>query len=156
MEAFRSLGRLTGFTSEAAAAIVLESESHAKQREARVYARLDGYAIKSDAALPGDHRVEGDAHLRAMREVLGPDAHLPDAIWGASSDYDGQTAFTSIVDAFGETYGAAAALNLAGALLQMEAKANVETSDITSSTSRVVVNARNIGGTAVSILLEKS
>ncbi|MWC28014.1 beta-ketoacyl-[acyl-carrier-protein] synthase family protein [Paenibacillus sp. MMS18-CY102] len=170
LDAFRSIGQLAGFTSEAAAAIVLETESHAKQRGARTYASLNGYAIKSDAALPGDNRAAGDAQLRAMIEVLGADQRLPDAIWGASSEEEWQgkasagrfsdgnisPAYSTIASAFGETYGAAAALNLAGALLNMELKADFDSNEAHRNASRVIVNARNSGGTAVAILLEKS
>jgi 3-oxoacyl-(acyl-carrier-protein) synthase len=62
--------------SEGAAALVLESEEHAKARRARIYAEVAGHASSADAYHVAAPEPEGRGPMRAMRWAL-QDAGLP-------------------------------------------------------------------------------
>jgi 3-oxoacyl-[acyl-carrier-protein] synthase II len=76
----RPFGRnRSGFAaSEGAAALVLEEESHAKARGAKVYARLAGFGSSCGANLVEEIDADGRAAVESMRSALA-DARLSGA-----------------------------------------------------------------------------
>ncbi|GFN32240.1 hypothetical protein PCURB6_25000 [Paenibacillus curdlanolyticus] len=168
VEAFRSAG-LYGSepTGEAAAAVVLETESSARARGARIYARLNGYAIKSDAVLSDGQLPNSDALARAIYDVLHKEGQRTlETVWGNCNADDRQRLeelisneraacaeelnYKSIREQFGQTNGAEAALTLAGAALTLK-----QQKEPTLRRRCAVVNARS-GSGAVSIVLEEA
>lgn len=80
---------------EGAAALVLESERHATQRGAKVYAELAGYGNASDAA--NISRPDADGQVRAMRRALA-DADLEPADIGYLNAHGTATQVGDIVE----------------------------------------------------------
>jgi 3-oxoacyl-[acyl-carrier-protein] synthase II len=93
---------------EGAAALVLESEDHARQRGARVYAELAGYGNASDAA--NISRPDAGGQVRAMRRALA-DAEMDPSDVGYVNAHGTATQVGDIVEtnALKEAFGAHAA-----------------------------------------------
>jgi 3-oxoacyl-[acyl-carrier-protein] synthase II len=98
LTAYRELGVLTGSTpadggdgfalGEAGVALLVERRGKAEARGARVYGRVLGYGITSDAAGVGRIDPEGDGMERALRVALeraGTDAADIKAVWSAQA-----------------------------------------------------------------------
>ena len=90
---------------EGAAALVLESEEHATQRGARVYAELAGYGNASDAA--NISRPDAGGQVRAMRRALA-DAEMDPSDVGYVNAHGTATQVGDIVEtnALKEAFGA--------------------------------------------------
>ena len=65
---------------EGACILVLEEESHARDRGARIYARLSGYGSSSDAHHMTSPRPDGTSAARAMTEALDSAGLTPEDI----------------------------------------------------------------------------
>lgn len=81
---------------EGAAAFVLEEESHARARGARIHAVLTGYGNSCDAVHMS--RPDRDGQVRAMREALAEADLSPDAI-GYINAHGTATAVGDVVEA---------------------------------------------------------
>jgi 3-oxoacyl-[acyl-carrier-protein] synthase II len=81
---------------EGAAAFVLEEESRARARGARIYALLSGYGNSCDAVHMS--RPDRDGQVRAMREALAEAELAPDAI-GYINAHGTATAVGDVVEA---------------------------------------------------------
>ncbi|MCZ7553398.1 MAG: beta-ketoacyl-ACP synthase II [Anaerolineales bacterium] len=100
--------RREGFIfSEGAGALVLESESHARQRQARIYAEIGGHASSSDAFHLAALEPEGFGPTRAMRWALADAGLQPEQIdyinaHGTSTPINDVTETRAIKRLFGE------------------------------------------------------
>jgi beta-ketoacyl-acyl-carrier-protein synthase II len=93
--------------SEGAAALVLESEGHAKARGARIYAEVVGHASSADAYHIAAPEPEGRGPVRAMRWALENAGLAPEAVdyinaHGSSTPINDVTETKAIKALFGE------------------------------------------------------
>jgi 3-oxoacyl-[acyl-carrier-protein] synthase II len=90
---------------EGAAALLLESEEHARRRGARVYAELAGYGNASDAS--NISRPDADGQVRAMRAALA-DARLDASCIGYVNAHGTATQVGDVVEtsALKQVFGA--------------------------------------------------
>jgi 3-oxoacyl-[acyl-carrier-protein] synthase II len=73
-------GRDGMILGEGAGAVVLESLSHARSREARIYAELAGVAVAHDAYRPADTAPSGRGLANAMRQALDYASANPESV----------------------------------------------------------------------------
>ena len=95
---------------EGAACLVLEKESHARRRGARIYARFLGYGLSNDAYHVTKPHPEGEGACRAMRSALtdaGLDAGHIDYVnmHGTGTQGNDAMELTSLRRVFGERSG---------------------------------------------------
>lgn len=92
---------------EGAGTIILESETSAKKRNARVYAKLSGYAFYSEASDMTAPLPEGEGMKRVMEKALKHGNISPDAVdyinaHGTSTGLNDKYETTAIKNLFGE------------------------------------------------------
>jgi 3-oxoacyl-[acyl-carrier-protein] synthase II len=95
---------------EGAACLVLEKESHARRRGARIYARFRGYGLSNDAYHVTKPHPEGEGACKAMRNALedaGLDADHIDYVnmHGTGTQGNDAMELTSLRRVFGERSG---------------------------------------------------
>ena len=95
---------------EGAACLVLEKESHARRRGARIYARLRGYGLSNDAYHVTKPHPDGEGACQAMRSALedaGLDAEHIDYVnmHGTGTQGNDAMELTSLRRVFGERSG---------------------------------------------------
>ncbi len=140
---------------EGAGMVVLESLEHAERRGARIYARLAGCGMSSDAGHITDPSMDGAA--RAMEAALKDAAVSPeevdyinahgtgtlandvtetDAIHRVFGDHAGRLAVSSIKSMLGHTMGAAGGLELVASVLAIRDGVVPPTTNFTSPGER--------------------
>jgi 3-oxoacyl-[acyl-carrier-protein] synthase II len=154
--------------AEAGVALVLERESVARKRGARVYGEVLGFGITSDAQGVGHFDPAGCGLEQSMRTALERVGSSPDAvtaIWSsatghAAADAAEQAAIERVFGAqhprtiapkrlLGEPMGAGGALSAAIALQGWQQP----NGELSSSPGVVVVNSTSFGGTNYSLVL---
>ncbi|MBB4285701.1 beta-ketoacyl synthase N-terminal-like domain-containing protein [Roseospira goensis] len=171
----------SGFAvSEGAVFLILEDAAHARARGARVYARVQAFAMRNAPCGPDQYGTDPDTLQGTMRRVLGnmkADIVLPDASGLARVDACEQAALAAVCpgvptlrpkDRYGHAFGAEGALDVAFASLMLHRQRSLPGTapddsappfaapDATPATiERVLINACAMGGGAGSLVLTK-
>ena len=154
--------------AEAGVAIVLERESVARKRGARIYGEVLGFAITSDAQGVGHFDAAGCGLEQSMRTALERVGSSPEAVGAIWSSATGHAAADAAEEAalvrvfgsqrprtispkrlLGEPMGAGGALSAAIALQAWQQPDG----ELSSPTGVAIVNSTSFGGTNYSLVL---
>lgn len=151
---------------EGAAFLILEDADHARARGARVYGRVDGFAMRSHPTAADAYSTDIQSRIQAMQPLIEsrrPDVVLPDGCGQMEVDAAERQALNEVLPGtatvlskarLGHSFGAEGALDAAVAALMLSHQALPDPDHTVERTvESVLINGCGLGGNAASLMI---